>query len=502
MPSLPAADPADDRRGALRWGALLSLLAFLTAASPLDDLPHVTDEVSYTLQARLFAQGLRVGPPAEDPSRLLYPFWVSAPVSHSPFPPGWPALLALGEALGAGLLVNPLLAFFLPGLAGQLGGALGLDTAGRRLCQAAMALSPGVWVLAASRMAHTSVLLALGLCALALLRRPAWLGLPLAYVVLARPFDALLIGGPLLLVGLVRAPRAAPAMLGPPLVAAGLLGLDNLALTGSPWTFPMDPWFDQWIDPPALPGCNRLGFGEDRGCAAILGSVNHSPEKALRLMGDSLLRLDRLLLGLPGFGLLALAGALRLRRAAPFLLLGLLLGGYALYWSPGMAYGARFYHPAYLLLPACLAAALAPLGPRLGLAALALPVMISIGPIWRDLGSGYWCVDGEVRDLLAANGIVEGTVFVGASGSVDRAWPALGVEAFTCDPTLEAGDAFALADPGPAARLRLRYAPPNGEAARAWLSAHPPASPAWVLLQDLSAGGPRRLQRVDRADPP
>ena len=132
MPTLPAADLVDDRRGALGWGALLSLLALLTAALPLDNLPHVTDEVSYTLQARLFAQGLRVGPPVEDPSRLLYPIWVGAPSSFSPFPPGWPALLALGEALGAGLLVNPLLAFFLPGLAGRLGAAMGLDPAGRR----------------------------------------------------------------------------------------------------------------------------------------------------------------------------------------------------------------------------------------------------------------------------------------------------------------------------------------------------------------------------------
>jgi hypothetical protein len=50
-----------------RWLLLLGLvgagLALWTATGPLALMPHVTDEIAYTLQARLYAEGLRSGPP-------------------------------------------------------------------------------------------------------------------------------------------------------------------------------------------------------------------------------------------------------------------------------------------------------------------------------------------------------------------------------------------------------------------------------------------------------
>ena len=80
------------------------MLATLLCWGALDGIPHVQDEIVYTLQARVFAGGDRWA--AES---LSWFFWLESP-SASAFPPGWPALLALGEAVGAGWLVNPLLA--------------------------------------------------------------------------------------------------------------------------------------------------------------------------------------------------------------------------------------------------------------------------------------------------------------------------------------------------------------------------------------------------------
>ena len=70
------------------------------------------------------------------------------------------------------------------------------------------------------------------------------------------------------------------------------------------------------------------------------------------LAGEAALRLDRMLLGLPGGLAAAALGAVLLWRRAPLWIVPLIVGGYALYWSPGRALGARFWHPLYLLLPA------------------------------------------------------------------------------------------------------------------------------------------------------
>ena len=53
-----------------------------------------------------------------------------------------------------------------------------------------------------------------------------------------------------------------------------MLLVDNARQTGSPWTFPIDAWFDrgasEWGQ--TFPhGCNRLGFGPDRGCHGVQG---------------------------------------------------------------------------------------------------------------------------------------------------------------------------------------------------------------------------------------
>ena len=134
------------------------------ALVPLQGVAHVSDEVVYTLQAKLFSAGMRTGPPSENPSMFLYPFWVTDPVSYGAFPPGWPAFLSLGERLQLGWTINPLLSCTLPillfGLAREW-----TDLRTARLTALISAVSPAVWILAGSRMAHTSVLVALAAAA-------------------------------------------------------------------------------------------------------------------------------------------------------------------------------------------------------------------------------------------------------------------------------------------------------------------------------------------------
>jgi hypothetical protein len=352
-----------DKRWVALWGAIAGLLACCAARVPLGGVAHVSDEVAYTLQARLFAAGMRVGSAADNASMLMYPFWTMEPASYSPFPPGWPALLAIGERFSAPWLVNPLLVMFIPLVIWRLT-LRWSDRRTARLAVMIFALSPGVWLMAASRMAHTSVLLALGLLAVVAVERPsAWKGwavggVAAAYVVLARPFDALVLAAPLLLIGLAGTKRWVTRLAWgvPPALAAVVLLLDNQSLTGDWWVFPMSDWFDSWR--PDRQGCNRLGFGAEVGCAPTLGSLGHTPMKALQLTWEGLLRLDSLLFGVPGGLLLAIWGARKLSPRWPWLLAVTLLFAYSLYWSPGRAYGARFYHPLMLILPIAIALAL------------------------------------------------------------------------------------------------------------------------------------------------
>lgn len=484
---------------------LLSLVAFglagILAVGPLGGIAHISDEVAYTLQAKLFAAGMRTGPPSDEPTMLLYPFWQTSPRSYAIFPPGWPALLAAGMALGAPWLVNALAAACLPGLSWLLARAWQRPQEEARFAAMTAALSPGVVLLAGSRMAHTTVLVGLLLALVVVERRrdppAAWLlaGLGLAYVVLARPFDAVVVGGPLLLVGLLRAPlpsaRAAALFL-PPMLAAGLLLLDNRALTGDALRFPMSPWFDGWVaDLGRGPGCNSLGFGEARGCHPTFGTWGHDPGKAMSIAGETVVLLDRFLLGVPGGLLLVLIGAWRTRPIAwPLGLTLAVVGGYALYWSPGNVFGASFWHPLYLFLPVLLAAGLGAL-PRL--VRTAAPVLLMLGGLYGlgraslELTEGYRCVDDGVARLLEREGIEEGLVYIAGGGArtEDRGW--LGREGFDCDPLLASGSAIQFTDPTRVrGGLQVRHAPEKADQLEPYRAARHPGARAWLIVQDLS----------------
>ena len=484
MPPIAAAPPAV-------WAASIAvaLVSAWLALGPLEGLPHVTDEVAYTLQSKLFASGARFGPAPDNESMWMLPFWVSSGPGHSPFPIGWPLLLAVGERVGFPALVNPALNALMPFVLYRIGAAVGGMNVG--VCAAlAIACSPGLLVMGASRMAHTSVLVALGIVMVMVveqrwsLRRVALGGTMAAYVVLARPFDAALLAAPLVAMGLtLMSQRHRLVWLGIPAAAAAGVLVDNWWMTGSPFEFPMSAWFDQWQ---GRAGCNRLGFGADVGCAPTLGSFGHTIPKAVAMAQEAWLRFDSLLLGVPGGTLLAAVGAWRLGVRRGLAWVALVALGYALYWSPGRAYGARFWHPMYLVVPIGVASVLTMVPFRVAVFVCVGTSVVGIRAILPDLSAGYWCVDGSLRDALVDEGITDGVVFLQADGRRSEPWTALGVDAFSCDPMLEAGDAWAIADPTRmTGGLQFRHALRSADDTRAYMERFHRGQAAYVVEHDV-----------------
>ncbi|MCP4901579.1 MAG: hypothetical protein GY906_31840 [bacterium] len=86
-------------------------LSLWTAGSVLERLPHTRDELAYLLSARWLLDG-QIGHVAPNYADHITLPWVNLVdgiwLPHHPL--GWPAILALGEFVGKGWMVNPLLA--------------------------------------------------------------------------------------------------------------------------------------------------------------------------------------------------------------------------------------------------------------------------------------------------------------------------------------------------------------------------------------------------------
>jgi len=98
-----------------RLALLLSLTAvlaaWLVAHFVFDELPHLEDEFAFTWQAKVFAQGKLAIDSPQYPTSFLVPFVVDYNgLRFGKYPPGWPAVLALGVLLGIRSWINPLLA--------------------------------------------------------------------------------------------------------------------------------------------------------------------------------------------------------------------------------------------------------------------------------------------------------------------------------------------------------------------------------------------------------
>ena len=206
---------------------LATAVSALIGSFVLGRVPHVTDGVSYLFQGRIFAAGhLSLAPePAPALFRQMNTLngdgrWCSL------YPPGWPAILAVGVLLGAPWLVNP----FLLGLSivGVWRLALRLyDGPTAMIAAAALAASPFALLMSASFMAHPAALCVTTWC-LALLAEGTLsgslgslvaAGLLAGLALLIRPFTAVTLLAPAAVWSTVKLRR--PAAVGA--LALGLL---------------------------------------------------------------------------------------------------------------------------------------------------------------------------------------------------------------------------------------------------------------------------------------
>ncbi len=273
------------------WVFIVSVLLCIFA---FERIPHVEDELIYLFQAKYLLAGQLYAPAPIVPE--AFEFYLLQVVDDKWFSvtlPGWPLVLAIGVAMGAAWLVNPILA----AISILLAHAVLRQTSNRGTANIAvllMATSPWLLAISASLMNHT-VTLALVLASwLALLEarsnRSVFLsflaGLFAGFLFLTRPLDGLIIG---VLTGIwalffldIRTGRSLifSFALGC-IVIGGLIFPFNMIMTGDPLLTPLNNYFNQlWH-----PGANRLGFGADIGPQKLWGMLDtyqgHSVFEAL-----------------------------------------------------------------------------------------------------------------------------------------------------------------------------------------------------------------------------
>lgn len=292
-------------------GLALSCLAF-------EGQPHVEDEVAYVFQARTFAAGALTAPlppAAAMPGLEYYLFDSDGGRWFATTPPGWPAVLALGEAIGAPWIINPALA----GLSVLLAHAIVRRRAGRDAADwVAIVMGSSPWLIsaAATLMTHT-LTLALVLAAWVWVLRagdrgrspwaPLFLaGLALGWVFTTRILDGLIVGTLtgmwVLLEGRTGAARAAlrAAVYGLGCLATGSLALIyNRLFTGRPLQSPLDRYLArEW----GTEG-NAYGFGDNIGPPGGWGALDlwrgHSPLEAVINTTSNIVSLQIEFLGWP-----------------------------------------------------------------------------------------------------------------------------------------------------------------------------------------------------------
>ena len=417
------------------WVLLVTaLLSYFVYA----DHPHVPDEVSYVMQARYFAQGMLAMPALPAPRLFDLDLMTFEPGRwYSPFPPGWPAVLALGFRAGAPWLVNPLLAAL--GIAGVY--LLFRELRGERFaaaCAVVFAVSPWYLFLGMSLMSHILTIDFTMLAALSVARAKkigsAWWalagGLATGAVSVIRPLDGAIVA---VLLGLwaldVATWRRRAALAGALALGAAITGAVsfpyNHALTGRALKFPVDDYFDRYY----YPGVNALGFGANRG---LNWGIDPFPGHGLRDVAvNAQLNASSVNTELLGWGcgsLLLIGLAVFSRRSQRFdrqmaAAILVVIGAYSLYWfSGGPDFGARYWFLAILPGVALTVRGLEILGwPEAGLgkralvgaAGLSFVALTAFVP-WRaiDKYHDYLWMRPDVRELARARNFGRSLVLI------------------------------------------------------------------------------------------
>lgn len=330
--------------------------------------PHVADEVAYLYHARYFAAGkLTMAPPSVVPAFEVDLMEYQPDKWYAVPPMGWPAVLAIGAALGVPWLVNPALAglnillsyFFL----GEL-----YPRRVARISVLLLCLSPWNAFLAMSYMNHTLTMT----CTLAAflgvararrtgLNRWALLaGAGVGGASLIRPLEGLIVGvlAAAWAVGLggTRLKFSALAVLAAGTALIGAITLPyNKVLAGRATASPIM----QYMDLHHGHNSNAYGFGPDRGMGwATDAYPGHTPFESLinaELNGSSL---NAELFGwstgsLALMVMLIFAGGLRRPDYLMLAVIAVVVLAYMPYWGNGGGdFGARYW---YVMLVPCVA---------------------------------------------------------------------------------------------------------------------------------------------------
>jgi hypothetical protein len=436
--------PVRGNRLALVGALWVALLAGALAWFVYERHPHIPDEVVYLYQARTLAAGsLSLPAPPVPEAFSIYMMPTAAERWYSPFPPGWPALLAGGTLVGLPWIVNP----FLAAVGVLLTYFLVSELHSRRLALLVVLLlcaSPWYVFMAMSFMSHVATLVLALAAALAMLRarrgcRASWglaAGLLTGLLSLVRPLDAVAIGVLLGLWPLTAGLRAGlPILLafGLGALAAGSLALPyNAQLTGNPWLPPLEAHYEEYYGPRS----NALGFGPERGLGwAIDAFPGHSPAEAAL---NALLNAFSVNVELFGWSCGSLLLIIFLvshggvcRADYPMLaVIAAIAGLYSLYWfGGGPDFGARYWFlmvvPLTILTARGVARLAAPasgegndrrLGQARVLAGVGLLCALSLLIYfpWRatDKYHGYLGMRPAVADLARQRNMRNGLVFV------------------------------------------------------------------------------------------
>jgi hypothetical protein len=334
----------------------------LSAKWVFDGRPLLVDEVAQLFQARIFASGRIAG--ALDPVPELFSALHLVERDgrvFSQFPPGGPAVLAVGVLLGAAWIAVPLCGALAVWSFSAFARAVEAERPGVSLLASMLfAFAPYMVFMSGSQMNHVPTLLGVCVAAFALERATAagqrsirhrslyalMCGLGLGFAATIRPVDAVAFALPMggwLLWRAARDPRAIV-----PLLASGV----GVAIPVS-----LMLWFNaQTTGAPLLFGYEALwGKGHELGFHAAPWGVAHTPARGLELVSLYFLRLQTYLFETPIPSLLAPIIALvlvpSLRRLDGVLLAGsgLLVVLYFAYWHDGFYLGPRFF---LCLLPA------------------------------------------------------------------------------------------------------------------------------------------------------
>ncbi len=340
-----------DAEGMARWICLAAWLATSAVALfAFERLPHLEDEVAYLFQAKTLALGRLSVPSPAYPDSFWFPFVLDYQGRRfGKYPPGWPAVLAIGVRAGAPWLVNPVLSAIALYLVYRLGQTL-YDRRTGVLAAALGLASPLFLVLGGALLSHMASLVWLLLFSLWFVwmvqGRSRWFavgaGIAFGMAFLTRPLTALAYSLPFCLYGGVQVLRRRGGWLGYLVVAltggavAALLPLYQWAVTGDPWLNPYVLWWPY----------DRLGFGP--GIGAMPGG--HSPHYAWINLKQDLSHTATDLLGWPALSwvppVVGLILPPRQKRdwalALPFT--GLVVA-YLWYWvgSPARLWGPRYY---------------------------------------------------------------------------------------------------------------------------------------------------------------